>query len=678
MKNLIEYRCGLIDFQVGRDHGQLSFDPAEYIRSCSRSNMKRVMFTCKDAYGDAYYSSDLVKMNPMAGYDYLEIAINEAKNLNIELFAYYNVLLDDIYATTNPDDRMVTQYGEKAISYDYYKALCPNSPYTDILRQRLADLVFNYDIDGVFFDISYFGGEKCFCDNCKTKFFQLYGYDLKNDVSPGTSEYADFNEFKRLSRSEFLTAITDTIREIKSIPVIWNGSGSFYLAEPEVDDYSDFFTTEFHAPDYLDGIVRAKWMQSRGKGFIMSTPSELGSWGDWTMVPHATLKSVVCSIASHGGGVFFNHTPYPSGEFAMSHVKSIEDNIGESFRYLEKFEEQLRNTVSAADTAVLMSIQSKRFCENGFEGYSLSDFTSSLKGAVKMMLESGTAFDIIDESLLPSVMSQYQSIIVPFAPCLGNEAAFLLMDFTNSGGKLITCGDTNFYDEFGEINNSNPLPEALGYEYSGYSDISVEYITDLDSSISKNVPDLPILIKQAGKLLNVVATTCSSILATKTIPPFEATIEKHVYHQLAHPFKRTEYASIIKGHNSIYFSADIYRSFYKTASPWLKRIFNNTFSMINSDPVIKIKAPSCVYPTLLKKDGKYLLQLININGAIPEAAKTYTEEILDIPEVYIETKLDILCIYNAVNGEEIKFADNGEFALTDIGVHTAVVIEIGE
>jgi len=50
---------------------------------------------------------------------------------------------------------------------------------------------------------------------------------------------------------------------------------------------------------------------------------------------------------------------------------------------------------------------------------------------------------------------------------------------------------------------------------------------------------------------------------------------------------------------------------------------------------------------------------------------------LDIPEVYIETKLDILCIYNAVSGEEIKFADNGEFALKKVGIHTAVVIETG-
>lgn len=678
MGNLIEFRCGLIDFQVGRDHGKLEFNPAGYIKSCARSNMKRVMFTCKDAYGDAYYHSNLVKLNPMADSDYLKTALEEAKRNNIELFAYYNVLLDDIYATEHPEDRMVTKNNEKAISYEYYKALCPNSKYTDTLRHRLTELVFNYDIDGIFFDISYFGGGKCFCQSCKTKFFEMYGYELKNNVSPGTPEYADFNEFKRLSRSEFLTVITDTIREIKSIPVIWNGSGSFYLAEPEIDNYSDYLTTEFHAPDYLDGIVRAKWMQSRRKGFIMSTPCELGSWGDWTMVPHDTLKSVVCSIAGHGGGVFFNHTPYPSGEFATSYIKCVEDNIGESFRYIEKIEDKLRNTVSAADTAVLMSIKSKRFCENEFAGYSLMDFTSSIKGATKIMLESGVAFDVIDESSLSPLINQYKTIIIPLAPCLGNKVALMLIDYKNKGGTLVSCSDINVYDEFGEVNNNNPLPAELGYRYSSYSDISVEYITDLDLSIAENMPDMPILIKQAGKLQNVLATSDSNVLAIKTLPPFEATIEKHVYHQHAHPYKRTEYASILESSGSIYFSADIFKSFYKTASPWLKRIFKNVFKLMNPKPVIKIKAPSCVYPTLLNNKGKFLLQLININGAIPEATKSYSEDIQDIPEVYVETTLEALCMYDAFTGEEIKFADNGEFELKDIGIHTGVIIETGD
>ncbi|MBN2557340.1 MAG: hypothetical protein JXB33_01150, partial [Clostridia bacterium] len=70
MGEKIVFRCGLIDFQVGRSHGELSFNPREYVRACAEAGMMRLIFTCKDAYGDAYYDSGLVERNPMAGMDY--------------------------------------------------------------------------------------------------------------------------------------------------------------------------------------------------------------------------------------------------------------------------------------------------------------------------------------------------------------------------------------------------------------------------------------------------------------------------------------------------------------------------------------------------------------------------------------------------------------------------------
>ncbi|MBN2882076.1 MAG: alpha-L-fucosidase, partial [Clostridia bacterium] len=218
MGNLIEFRCGLIDFQVGRNHGKLNFDPAIYIEQCAKSKMKRVMFTCKDAYGDAYYESNLVEQNTMAGNDYLGAAVSKAHELNLELYAYYNVFLDDIYADAHPEHRMIDKAGNPVISYDYYKSLCPNSPYAAVVRERITELIFNYDVDGLFLDITYFRGGTCFCKYCKSEFMKMYGYELRNDISPGTPEYMDFNEFRRATRAMILTTIADTVKEIKNIP----------------------------------------------------------------------------------------------------------------------------------------------------------------------------------------------------------------------------------------------------------------------------------------------------------------------------------------------------------------------------------------------------------------------------------------------------------------------------
>ena len=676
MGNLIEYRCGLIDFQVGRDHGELDFDPAVYIEQCAKSGMKRVMFTCKDAYGDAYYTSDLIELNPMAGKDYLAIALSRARELGLELYAYFNVFLDDIYADEHPEHRMIDKEGNPVISYEYYKSLCPNSPYADAVHERIAELLFNYEVDGLFLDITYFRGGTCFCEHCKREFHEMYGYGLKNDIVPGTLEYADFNEFKRVSRARILTDIIRTAREIKDIPVIWNGSGSIYLAEPETDGFSDYLTTEFHAPDYLDGITRAKWMQSRKQDFIMSTPSELGSWGDWTMVPEITLKSVVCSIAAHGGGVYYNHTPYPSGKFAQSHIPPLTENIGKAFGYLETFEEHLRHSISRADTALLFSIESKRFRENGY-GSSGFEYFKSFKGAVKMLLSSGVPFDIIDESGL-SEKQRYTTIILAGTPYLSPETLLLLDSFIAEGGNLLVVGETASYDEHGK--NRSTMPEFLGAEKIKDSEISVEYIAGIHDSIGKSVPQMPILIKESGLLSDIKTKGSAKVLAYKCVPPFEASLERHVYHQHAHPFAMTEYAEVI--HNSyglgqsIFFTADIFRSYHETASPWLNLLFKNCLELINPEPVLRIEAPECVYPTVIENEKGYLIQLININGSIHEPMKVFPQTMLPVPEVKIITKL----AYNnatIVSGDgQTKLLDeDNALNIKNAGVHTAVLLE---
>ena len=676
MGNLIEFRCGLIDFQVGRDHGKLNFDPALYIEQCARSGMKRVMFTCKDAYGDAYYTSDSIELNPMAGEDYLAAALSKAGELGLELYAYYNVFLDDIYADAHPGHRMIDKEGKPVISYDYYKSLCPNSPYADEVRERIAELVFNYDVDGLFLDITYFRGGTCFCKYCKRGFLEMYGYELKNDVSPGTAEYADFNEFKRASRAKILIDIAETVREIKNIPVIWNGSGSIYLAEPGTDSFSDYLTTEFHAPDYLDGIIRAKWMQSRAQDFIMSTPSELGSWGDWTMVPGITLKSVVCSIAAHGGGVYYNHTPYPSGQFAQSHIPPLTENIGNAFKYLETFERYLRNSKSSADTAILFSIEAKRFWENGF-GPAGFEYFKTLKGAVKTLLSLGRPFDIIDESKLSEDL-KYTTIIVPGTPYMDSGAVELLDGYIQYGGTVLVAGTFASYSEFGE--SLDTLPGFIGAESADHSDISVEYITDIHESIDAGIPRMPILIKGAGELRDITALESAKVLGYKCKPPFEATLEKHVYHQHAHPFEVTGYAEILLnehgGGKCLYFPADIFRSYYETASPWLGKMVQNCLDLLNPDPLVMVEAPDCVYSTVMENETGYLIQLININGPIHDTQKVFPQTMLTVAEVVITTKLEFTKAVLVASDTKTSLKYCGkEIIVNDLGVHTALQLE---
>jgi hypothetical protein len=364
MKKDYKIRCGVLDFQVGECHDRIPFQPRDYIRASADAGMRELVFTCKDACGNAYYDSTLIKRNAAIQSDYLKEAVEAGKENDVDIFAYFNVLLDDKIADQFPEYRMINSNGEEVIAYDYYKTLCPNSPYAAVIKSRIDDVVRRYEIQGVFMDITYFQPDTCFCEHCRRRFKANYGYPLSMKLARGTKELRDWHEFRRQSRYSLIGGLLKAIQELKDINVVWNGSGSYVLAENEIDDQSGYLTSEFHAPDYLDGIIRAKWMHSRGKPFTMTTPSELGSWGDWTLNPEVTLDAVFSSVIGNGGGGCVNHVPFPSGEFASSVNKNVLGIVKRSFGEIKALEPWLIHARSVPDIAVIFRLR-PRDCLSG-------------------------------------------------------------------------------------------------------------------------------------------------------------------------------------------------------------------------------------------------------------------------------------------------------------------------
>ncbi|HPF56774.1 MAG TPA: hypothetical protein PLV03_09555, partial [Clostridiales bacterium] len=116
-------RCGLLDFQVGECHDSIPFDPEEYVKASAEAGIQTLVFIGKDAYGCAFYDSDLVGRNASVKSDYLKQAIQAGKKYGVEIYTYFNVLLDDKLGEQFPQYRMINGSGEPVIAYDYYKIL---------------------------------------------------------------------------------------------------------------------------------------------------------------------------------------------------------------------------------------------------------------------------------------------------------------------------------------------------------------------------------------------------------------------------------------------------------------------------------------------------------------------------------------------------------------------------
>ncbi|HOP10865.1 MAG TPA: alpha-L-fucosidase [Oscillospiraceae bacterium] len=630
-------RCGLLDFQVGECHDSIPFDPEEYVKASAEAGIQTLVFIGKDAYGCAFYDSDLVGRNASVKSDYLKQAIQAGKKYGVEIYTYFNVLLDDKLGEQFPQYRMINGSGEPVIAYDYYKILCPNSPYFEIAKERIADLLGRYEVQGIFLDITYFSPDTCHCRFCKERFERQYGYALPDKFERGTKELRDFNEFLLDSRIRLLEGLTQTIRKTRDVNIMWNGSGNPRM-ENEADEKADILSTEFHAPDFTDGLLRVKWACSRGKPVVMSTPYELGSWGDWSILPKESMETVVSMITANGGGCAVNHVPYPSGEFASSVNRSVQEYIKGTYGKVEALEPWLKNTESVSDIAVINSLASRKLSQWG-RVYQNDSYPHSLTGAVKMLLESGRHFDVLSEKTFCQNALGYHTAILAGAACLEQETAEAMRDFVKNGSVLIASGPVGLYREDGSRQDNLMLSDLLGVDDYGDSEFSVDYICDIDERISHDIPDSPILAHKANtKAVRVSLRENAVSGAVLAEPLFESSLSRHVYHQHAHPARRSGHPAVVvnqfgKG-TCIYFAPEIFSSFHATGSPWLLKMVQNVLDSYCRSTV-RVEAPVCPHVSLRTQGGKWIVHLINVSGSRFDLSKSFLTQMIPMHDVKI-------------------------------------------
>lgn len=677
------FRRGILDFQVGECHDEIPFEPREYVRASAEAGVQELVFTCKDAYGDAWYDSPLIARNAVIDRDFLQEAVEAGQEFGVSIIAYFNVLLDDKVGVAFPEYRMVDRTGAPVIAYDYYRILCPNTPYYDLIRERVEDVVGRYAIQGVFMDITYFQPDTCFCEACRRKFRDTFGYALSSNPERGSSELRDWYALRRRSRFDLIDGLVRSVHRLKQVDVVWNGSGSYLLAENEIDDRSACLTSEFHAPDFLDGIIRAKWMHGRGKPLAMSSPYELGSWGDWTVNTEVTLQAIVSSVAGNGGGVYLNHVPYPSGEFAANINRSVLASIRNSFDRLRAIEPWLREARSVPDIAVVFSAQTLRFLEWHSDEQQHARYCDGLKGVAKMLIGSGRHFDILSEKTLRERILAYRVVILPDTQSLEPGTADRIRAFVQGGGTVIATGATSLIDVDGRPGDDFELADVFGASLQGASPFSVDYIHDLDGGLGDEIPDNPILVHQAGaRSLLVGPRGSAETLASLVEPLFESTMDRHVYHQHAHPARRSGYPAIVRNRfgvgTSLYFASQIFASYRATGSPWLQLIVENALTTLGPEPLVQVDQAPSVHVSLMLQGHRHVLHLVNISGEKYDLAKSFMTRMIPVHEVKVSIRMQAGRVMLVPDREPLAFVptETGiEFVVPVVHVHQAVLIE---
>ncbi|MBP1994516.1 beta-galactosidase trimerization domain-containing protein [Paenibacillus eucommiae] len=683
------FRRGLFDFHAGEAVPEVEMDISAYFTAAAKAGIQTITFMTKDAFGNSYFDTKTGHKNRRLQGDLLADATAEAKKHGIDIIAYYNVGLNSHVAKENPDYRQRTADGQPVTeAFDYYDILCMNSPYRDYVYGQLAEIARNYEVAGFFFDISYVWEGSCHCEYCQRWYRARFGRAMPVSPQPGTEELRQWKTFQREIRHHFLR---DAVSQLKSINpaylIGWNHAGDPKFGQVEADEHADYFTSEFHPPHYMYGSLLARWKRSFDKPFELMMPSEMGSWGEWTVAPAATLKTTAAIAVANGGSISFGHVVYPSGVLKGQIPKAVTDTIGEANDLVRELEPWLLEAKSMPMVAVLHSIENQRMLEaSALAG---SPDAAHLQGIHRILIEGHIHFDIIDEHKLMEAVHLYEVLIVPDQAYLSEAVEAGIREYVRNGGCVLASGRTSLYGQEGIQRPNFGLSDLFGVDFIDFSVYSTSYLYPIEESIKQNLPDLPILLKEQGqRRLNVIASPQAACLSGSMNPAVEAKVHRHVYHQHAHPANEAPYPAVVTNAfgrgKSLYIAGPIEASYWQTGSPWLRNLYLNCLRKLNQEPRLVVKAPLSVEVNVMvqartqDQASRIIVHLINVREDKAAGSKSFIEEVAPVDNVEVRIQASAKRVYLIPSGTELSFTqekDSIRFTVPRVDIHTAVVID---
>ncbi|MCM8769252.1 MAG: beta-galactosidase trimerization domain-containing protein [Candidatus Omnitrophica bacterium] len=613
----------LFDFHMPDFLDELRLDVKKYVADLMEMKVQWLTFMTKSSFGNCYYHSRVgVRARGLKG-DILKEVIPLLREKDIKIIAYYNVSLNDIESNKHPDWRAIDSHGQK-VRFEYYDQLCLNSPLQDLVEKQTVEIVENYDVDGLWLDLTYMARGGCFCRWCQKLFAEKYGQPLRPEIKKDPAGNRKLSEFMRFSRFQFLNRIHSAVKKINpSLLIGWNHAGDFYFNEIEIDRLADFSSVEFHPPYYPEGSLRARYMRNLGKPFELMIPETLKGWGDWTVMPFPTMKLMATICLMNGGSINIGHVVVPCGEFGGQIAPGVKQTIKQTFAWVKKVSPYSRGK-SVPVNAIFYSAENSRLIDaqpNTEDDFSQSAL-NSLFGLGKILLSGNIHFDILGEAQINKI-HQFEILFLPDIRFISEPVRQEIFRFVEKGGKLVATYLTGWWNQDGELNPLSSFRHLLGVEMDKLSSYSVTYLYRFDKKIINGLPDMPILVnesapdRKAERKCVYVKPLSAQPLAYVVEPIIESDHQRyyHIYHRYSPPGKTTRYPGITLNNfgqgKVLYFSFPLEAAFNFSGSPWLRKIIYNCLEYLNPEPRLKVQAASTVEVNLTQLGSTWFLHLLN-------------------------------------------------------------------
>jgi len=516
-KDLIQfqrYGATVITREISRAAG-----PEDVARNCQRApevvkalvdsgarprNITRMISSICDAAAERFIFGEVVR---------------ECRRRDIHPLAYFSVIHDNWHYEHHPDWRIERADGVENRLNSRYGVCCPNSPYRDYVAACVREIVSAYDIDGLFFDMT-FWPEVCYCPHCVARFRAEAGHEPPRIVDWDNPIWRAWQAARQRWLREFALDTTNAAKSVKPITVNHQFSTIFHnwtLGVPlQMTDACDYVGGDFYggpaqhalACKVYDGITRSKPFEFHTSRTRLFTDHV-------TMKPMEEIRAEAFVSTLHHAALML--VDYINIDGALNpQVYAFLGRLSEQRAAYEPF----LGGELMADVAIYFDKESLyNPDENGVHVLKLQapdrcPHRDAVAGLARILQQAHMPFGVVtNANLTLERLCKYRLVALPNALELTPDQAGIFRQYVAGGGNLYASGPSSLDRAGGRL----LLEDVLGARYQGKLGSRITYLTPQDSQLGEAIwPQDHLSV--AGPMLQVEALPGASVLARITLP----------------------------------------------------------------------------------------------------------------------------------------------------------------
>jgi hypothetical protein len=651
-----------------------AFDPEEFVGTLKDAAVNSITVFAKCHHGWSYYPTTVGAPHPqLARPDLMGDMVRALAAADIECPIYISVQWDERNARLHPEWRVMAADNRyhhddpadpsagKQLSPAWHTLCLNHSAYRAELLEQAREVLRNYDVPGIFFDIILTPG--CVCPECIRTMLE-HGLDPEKPADRLTNDEWVNERF----RSEMSAALRE---EFPGVRIFYNCGHIHKQGPKRFASYShlelESLPTGGWGYDHFPSSAR--YAATLGFDFVAHTGKFHTSWGEFGGFKHPdALEFEAAQMVALGSKCLIGDQLHPNGRINADTYASV----APAYRRIEKLEPYLERATQVSDIAILAA---EYFHPGGARNSNADD------GAAQMLQELKLPFDVIDPS---ATFEAYSLIVLPDEIPVDSELASRFKRFVAQGGKLLLTGTS-------ALNDDGTFAVDAGIRRSGPPvTFNPSYIR-AGASLDAAMTETPFVMYGMGQ---TIATTGAEVLAEIVPPYFNRSYAHFSSHQHtpddpdAAPLGAAATATVDVG----YVAFPIFTIYRAMGQPLYKYLVRGLISRLLPNPAIITDLPSSGRATLARQSepGRHILHLLygapQVRGkAVPngEGGVRVMEMIEDIPTLGpVTTSVRLASapsrVYDAMTGEALPFDytdGRAEVTLPRFRIHSAIVFE---